>query len=143
VQASLQWDTSFGDTDIALTTGVRIHEDEEDRFQHQDGYRMEDGALVLTTAALPGSQTNRVSTADTRSLFVDAEIRTGNWILTPGVRFEDIDMQRLDYSTDDLSRSQGPSRVRENSTAVPCIGRMAPSRGPAQGLQPARSRQLR
>ncbi|MDH3586991.1 MAG: TonB-dependent receptor plug domain-containing protein, partial [Gammaproteobacteria bacterium] len=98
VQASLQWDTSFGDTDIALTTGVRIHEDEEDRFQHQDGYRMEDGALVLTTAALPGSQTNRVSTADTRSLFVDAEIRTGNWILTPGVRFEDIDMQRLDYS---------------------------------------------
>ena len=118
VQASLQWDTSFGDTDIALTTGVRIHEDEEDRFQHQDGYRMEDGALVLTTAALPGSQTNRVSTADTRSLFVDAEIRTGNWILTPGVRFEDIDMQRLDYSTDDLSRSQGPSRVRENSTQV-------------------------
>jgi Fe(3+) dicitrate transport protein len=107
VQASLQWDTSFGDTD-----------DEEDRFQHQDGYRMEDGALVLTTAALPGSQTNRVSTADTRSLFVDAEIRTGNWILTPGVRFEDIDMQRLDYSTDDLSRSQGPSRVRENSTQV-------------------------
>jgi Fe(3+) dicitrate transport protein len=55
---------------------------------------------------------------------VDAEIRSGNWILTPGVRFEDIDMTRLDYSTDDPSRSQGPSRVRENSTQVviPGIG---------------------
>jgi Fe(3+) dicitrate transport protein len=118
VQASLQWDTGLGDTDIALTTGVRIHEDEEDRFQHQDGYRMEDGTLVLTTAAAPGSQTNRVSQADVRALFVDAEIRSGSWILTPGVRFEDIDMTRLDYSTDDPSRSQGPSRVRENSTQV-------------------------
>jgi Fe(3+) dicitrate transport protein len=118
VQASLQWDTGFGDTDIALTTGFRVHEDEEDRFQHQDGYRMEDGTLVLTTAAAPGSQTNRVSQADVRAVFVDAEIRTGNWILTPGLRFEDIDMTRLDYSTDDPLRSEGPSRVRENSTQV-------------------------
>jgi Fe(3+) dicitrate transport protein len=118
MQASLQWDTDIGETDIALTAGVRIHEDEEDRFQHQDGYRMEDGTLVLTTAAAPGSQTNRVSQADVRALFVDAEIRAGNWILTPGVRFEDIDMIRLDYSTADPSRSQGPSRVRENSTQV-------------------------
>jgi Fe(3+) dicitrate transport protein len=118
VQASLQWDTGFGDTDIALTTGIRIHEDEEDRFQLQDGYRMENGTLMLTTAALPGSQTNRVSQADVRSIFVDTEIRTGSWILTPGVRFEDIDMKRLDYATDDPSRSQGPTRVRENSTQV-------------------------
>ena len=118
VQASLQWDTGFGDTEIALTTGIRIHEDEEDRFQHQDGYRMEDGALILTTAGAPGSQTNRVSQSDVRSLFVDAEIRAGDWILTPGVRFEDVDMVRYDYATDDPARSQGPSRIRENSVQV-------------------------
>jgi Fe(3+) dicitrate transport protein len=59
-----------------------------------------------------------VSQADVRAIFVDAEIRAGNWILTPGVRFEDIDMVRLDYATDDPSRSQGPSRVRENTTQV-------------------------
>jgi Fe(3+) dicitrate transport protein len=124
VQASLQWDTGFGDTEIALTTGVRIHEDEEDRFQHQDGYRMENGTLVLTTGGAAGSQTNRVSQADVRSLFVDAEIRAGDWILTPGVRFEDIDMKRLDYATSDPTRSQGPSRVRENSTqeVIPGMG---------------------
>jgi len=118
VQASLQWDTGFGDTEIALTTGIRLHEDEEDRFQHQDGYRMDNGTLVLTTDAADGSQTNRVSQADVRALFIDTEIRTGNWILTPGVRFEDIDMVRLDYSTTDPTRSQGPSRVRENTTQV-------------------------
>lgn len=118
VQAKIEWDLGFGDTEVMLDTGIRLHEDEEDRFQHQDGYRMEDGVLVLTTAAAGGSQTNRVSDADVTSLFLDSEIRTGNWIFTPGVRFEDIDMRRLDFATDDPTRAQGPTRVRENSVQV-------------------------
>ena len=122
VQMDIEWDVGFGDTEIAVTAGVRLHEDEEDRFQHEDAYRMEAGALVLTTAGAPGSNTNRVSSADVTSLFVDTEIRTGNWILTPGVRFEDVDMRRLDYSTADPTRSQGPTRIRENSVSVAIPG---------------------
>ena len=118
IQAQLEYDFGVGDTDIALTTGVRLHDDEEDRFQHEDAYRMDAGALVLTSAGAPGSTTNRVSSADVRSLFVDTEIRTGQWILTPGLRYENIDMQRLDYSTSDPTRAQGPTRVRNNSTSV-------------------------
>jgi len=118
VQAKIEWDLGFGDTEILLDTGVRVHKDEEDRFQHQDGYQMLDGVLVLTTAGAPGSQSNRVSSAEVLSLFVDSEIRYGDWILTPGVRFEDIDMQRLDFATDDPTRGQGPTRVRENSSQV-------------------------
>ena len=124
VQAKIEWDLGFGETDVQLNTGIRVHEDEEDRFQHQDGYRMDNGLLVLTTAAAPGSQTNRVSSAEALSLFVDADIRSGNWIFTPGVRFEDIDMQRLDYASDDPNRVQGPTNVRGNSVQVviPGIG---------------------
>ena len=118
VQAKVEWDLGFGDTEVSLNTGLRLHEDEEDRFQHQDGYRMEDGLLVLTTAAAAGSTTNRVSDAKVTSLFVDSEIRSGDWIFTPGVRFEDIDMTRLDYSTSDPTRALGPTSVRENSTQV-------------------------
>jgi Fe(3+) dicitrate transport protein len=118
VQAKIEWDLGFGETDVSLNTGVRLHEDEEDRFQHQDGYRMQDGTLVLTTAAAGGSQTNRLSDADVTSVFVDAEIRTGDWIFTPGLRFEDIDMRRLDFATSDPTRAAGPTRVRENSVQV-------------------------
>jgi Fe(3+) dicitrate transport protein len=101
-----------------LNTGIRVHEDEEDRFQHQDGYRMQDGSLILTTAAAGGSETNRVSDANVRSYFVDSEIRTGDWIFTPGIRFEDIEMTRYDFSTTDPTRALGPTQIRTNSVQV-------------------------
>jgi Fe(3+) dicitrate transport protein len=124
IQASLEWDFGFGDAEVALTTGLRIHKDEEDRFQHEDAYRMEDGRLVLTTAAAAGSNTNRVSDADVQAFFADTEIRSGRWILTPGLRFEHADMQRLDYSTSDPSRDEGPARTRQNSISavIPGMG---------------------
>lgn len=118
VQAQITWDLGIGDTDIAFTTGVRVHEDEEDRLQKEDSFRMDDSLLVLTNSGAPGSTTNRVSSAEALSYFVDTEIRRGNWIFTPGARFEDIDMQRLDYATDDPTRAAGPTRVRENSASV-------------------------
>lgn len=124
LQAEVQWDLGLGDTEVALSAGFRLHEDEEDRFQHEDGYRMEDGLLVLTSAGPGGSQTNRISDARATAYFVNAEIRSGSWILTPGVRFEDVELRRFDYSTADPGRDQGPSRVRRNSvsTAIPGIG---------------------
>ncbi len=124
LQARFSRDFAIADAEITLNAGFRIHEDEEDRFQHQDGYRMEDGRLVLTTAAASGSQTNRVSDADATAYFVDAEIRSGGWIFTPGIRFEDVDLRRFDYSTADPSRAAGPTRERENSVSetIPGIG---------------------
>jgi Fe(3+) dicitrate transport protein len=118
IQGQVSWDFSFGDTELALTTGVRIHEDEEDRLQQQDGFRMQDSLLVLTSVGAPGSTTNRVSSANARSIFIDTEFRTGNWIFTPGARFEDIEMERLDFSTADPDRELGPSRVRTNNVSV-------------------------
>lgn len=118
IQADVSWDLQFGDTDLKLRTGMRLHEDEEDRLQSEDGYRMEDEQLVLTSTGAAGSQANRVSSAEALSFFVDTEFRTGDWILTPGLRFEDIDTERLDFSTADPSRDAGPSRVRTNSISV-------------------------
>lgn len=118
VQARIEWDLGFGETDVSLNTGIRVHEDNEDRFQHQDGYRMDNGELVLTTAGAGGSQANRFSDATVTSYFVDSEFRTGDWIFTPGVRFEDIELTRYDYATTDPTRALGPTRIRSNSVQV-------------------------
>ena len=126
LQGSVTWDLNLGDTQLALTTGARIHQDEEDRLQKQDGFRMQEMLLVQTSSGEPGSQTNRVSTADARSAFVDSQFRTGAWTLTPGLRYENITLTRNDYSTSDPDRLLGPTRVRENTVSVwiPGIGTM-------------------
>ena len=118
IQAQISWDLHVGDADLALTTGVRLHEDEEDRLQKQDSFRMQDSLLVATSIGAPGSTTNRVSGTTALSWFIDTELRAGNWIFTPGARFEDIDMQRLDFATDDPNRELGPTRVRDSSLSV-------------------------
>ncbi|NOX69221.1 MAG: TonB-dependent receptor [Gammaproteobacteria bacterium] len=118
VQAEVSWDFDFNETALTLRTGVRIHEDEEDRLQQEDGFRMQDSTLIQTSTGAPGSQANRISGAKARSIFIDTEIRAGNWILTPGARFENIDLRRRDFSRQDPTRAQGATRIRDNSVSV-------------------------
>ena len=103
--------------------GVRYHEDEEDRFQEDDRFQMVDGRMVLTSLGLPGTNANRVSSAEALAFFAQDRIASGRWTLTPGVRFESVDFTRVDYSAADPDRS-APSRVRENSVEewIPGLG---------------------
>ena len=103
--------------------GVRYHEDEEDRFQHADDYRMAAGTMVRTAAGAPGSASNRVSDASAWSLFVQDEIGLGRWTVSPGVRYETIDFRRTDYAGDDPRRT-APTGVRENDVSawIPGVG---------------------
>ncbi|HUF90491.1 MAG TPA: TonB-dependent receptor [Gemmatimonadota bacterium] len=103
--------------------GVRYHEDDEDRFQHDDAYRMAGGEMVLTTAGAPGSQSNRVSEARAWSLFVQDEIDLGRWTVVPGLRYETIDFTRTDYAGDDPGRIE-PTGVRQNDVSawIPGVG---------------------
>ena len=118
VQAEFNTESYIGETAILWNAGIRIHKDEEDRFQDQDGYRMESGRLVLTTDGVPGSTTNRVSDAKANSLFLTTNFLRGAWSIKPGVRYESIELVRRDYSTADPSRATGPTRVRENKVNV-------------------------
>ena len=107
----------------AIEIGARYHQDEEDRFQHDDAFQMVGGEMVLTSAGAPGSQSNRVSDAAAWSFFAQDEISLGSWTVTPGLRFETIDFTRTDYAADDPGRDD-PTRVRENEVAawIPGMG---------------------
>jgi Fe(3+) dicitrate transport protein len=106
-----------------IEIGARYHEDQEDRFQHEDGFHMLANRMVLTDRGAPGSQSNRVSDARALALFIQDRIDVGSWSVTPGVRFETIDFTRTDYRPDDPNRV-APDRVRENgvSVLIPGIG---------------------
>jgi Fe(3+) dicitrate transport protein len=103
--------------------GVRYHEDEEDRFQHDDRYQMLNGSMVLTSRGAPGSQSNRVSDARAWAFFVQPRLTAGRLTVSPGVRFEHVDFTRTDYAAGDAARTE-PTGVRENGVTawIPGVG---------------------
>ena len=102
----------------AFEIGVRYHEDEEDRFQEDDLFALRGGQMVLTTAGRPGSQANRIGQAEALAFFVQDQISIGRWTLSPGVRFEHIETQRLDYGRNDPDRTGVDLATRENEIDV-------------------------
>ncbi|MFW6205916.1 MAG: TonB-dependent receptor domain-containing protein, partial [Gemmatimonadota bacterium] len=122
IQAALGYELeAFGRHDLEL--GARYHRDEEDRFQHEDGYAMRDGVMVLTSTGAPGTQANRVSEATARSFYVQDRIRWGDLTVTPGIRYESIDFVRRDFAPGDADRVE-PAGERENSVSawIPGLG---------------------
>ena len=107
-----------------LEVGIRLHRDEEDRFQEDDLYDMTAGVPVLAALGRPGSNSNRVSSAEALALFVEDRIAFGNWTITPGARFEVIDLERLDYGKNDPDRLGAALKVTDNqvSKLVPGVG---------------------
>ena len=122
IQSVAGFTAHTGATEHDFELGVRYHQDEEDRFQHEDGFQMLNGLMGLTSAGAPGSQSNRVSDASALALFAQDTIRISRWTLLPGVRYETIELTRTDYATSDPGRRE--PRVRENhvTMVVPGIG---------------------
>jgi Fe(3+) dicitrate transport protein len=124
-QTILGWTPGWtGPAQHEFELSVRYHEDDEDRLQWEDGYRMSDGRLVQTSAGAPGSQDNRVGSAEAVSVYLQDEVRIGRWTLTPGLRYESIDLERRDYARTDPGRDSGPTRVRSASVSewIPGMG---------------------
>lgn len=117
VQSALTARFDTGPASHTLTASVRWHRDSEDRFQQDDIYQMADGIMRLTSAGAPGSQENRVVSAEAWAFFVRDEIRLGALTLTPGVRYETIDLTQTRYTLGDASRAV-PTGVDENSVDV-------------------------
>jgi Fe(3+) dicitrate transport protein len=108
-----------------VEVGLRYHQDQEDRFQDEEFYAMQgDGRMLLTSTGAPGSQSNRVASADVWSLYVQDTITTGRWVVTPGARFESIDYERRDFGKSDPDRTGSDLSLRNNEVdeVIPGVG---------------------
>jgi Fe(3+) dicitrate transport protein len=113
IQLGVDWQFTSGDVSHAIEVGARLHEDEEDRLQRNSTYRQQDGQLVLDDLGLLGNAGNRVQEAKALALHIQDTIEFGNWVLTPGLRYEDIEQKRTRWETRD-GRTLDPSS-REDS----------------------------
>ncbi len=106
-----------------LEIGFRYHQDQEDRFQHEDGFQMRGGRMVPTSSGTPGSQSNRIGDATAAAFFAQNTLERGRWRVTPGFRFEKISLLRTDFARDDPDRvTPAATRGNQVSVFIPGIG---------------------
>ena len=114
VQVGANWMVTTRAASHTLRVGVRYHEDEEDRLQRNSAYRQRDGRLHLDDLGQLGNAGNRIQRAEAVALFVQDRIEFGAWTLTPGLRYEDIDQQRIRYETRAGRTADPSSRTADN-----------------------------
>lgn len=121
IQFGGSWDGDFGGAMHSLRFGLRLHEDEEDRFQRNDAYSQTNGKIALDYLGSAGGAGNRVQSAQALAFYVHDEISVGNWTLSPGLRYEDIDQDRVRYSGG-AARNFRDSRKNSTQVWLPGLG---------------------
>ncbi len=110
---------SFHDIEI----GARIHYDDEDRFQWEDGYRIYENQMTLTSLGPRGAQGNRISSAKAFASYLLYKYKFNRLTITPGFRHERITLHREDWGSADEKREGSPA-TRKNiiDVFIPGIG---------------------
>lgn len=124
IQTKLDYHWTGKNTFHDIEAGFRYHYDDEDRFQWLDDYAMINGQLRLTTAGVPGTDANRISDARAIAAYTMYKFKTGNLTLTPGLRYENIALGRVNYGNSDPDRTGTDLSERENQVDIfiPGIG---------------------
>ena len=106
-----------------IEVGARVHYDAEDRFQWEDGYRIQGGNMAMTSEGVRGTEGNRISSANAFAAYALYKYKFGGLTLTPGIRYENINLQREDWGKSDADRLTDAS-IRENqiNVFIPGIG---------------------
>ncbi len=107
-----------------LTVGVRLHRDEEDRFQRNDRYQIQGGQLVRTARGTDGNGGNMINSAEAIAGFVQQEMDWGRFTLVPGARYEQVTLTRKDYGSSDPARSGASQNIYQGdvSAITPGLG---------------------
>ncbi len=110
--------------DHEAEVGIRYHEDQLDRFQWIDEYKMTNGQMMLTEAGTPGTESNRISDATAWAGFAQVDLTFGALTAVPGLRYESIKLTRDDYGKSDPARlaTSLSSRKNDVDVLIPGIG---------------------
>ncbi|NRB40539.1 MAG: TonB-dependent receptor [Pseudomonadales bacterium] len=135
IQSSLNWQFATGTVAHNLKTGIRLHEDEVDRFQPSDSWDQINGQLIYQSTSLPGgsdadaiSGDNRLQEASALSLFItDTMMINDDLDITAGLRFEDYDTQETRRSRNGATEVTATNDVSEVLPALGATYQLTPS----------------
>ena len=118
LQTVIGYQIEAGETKHDLELGLRFHKDQIDRFQWVDHYRMDQGLMELTQSGTPGTESNRIETARAFASYLQYNFKYRRWTIVPGLRYENIEIARLEYGKTDPDRTGSDLSTRQNQVDV-------------------------
>lgn len=124
IQTMIGIDLKTEKTKHKIDVGIRYHYDNMDRYQWDDEYKMANNIMLLTKAGAHGTESNRIEDAVALATFVQYQFKYKKITATPGLRYENITLSRLEYGKNDPQRIGTSLKETENKVDVliPGIG---------------------
>lgn len=85
--------------------GVRVHQDEANRYGTQSKYQMTNGIMILSDGGEQGNQENQIRQAFSFAAYANYQLQFKKWTLNTGLRQEFITLHYLNYGTADYART--------------------------------------
>lgn len=121
IQSALRGIFKAGTIEHDVIISARIHEDQVSRFQDQDGYRIDNTNLVLTTDNAPGTQANRLSKAKALSIYAQDSFTFNDLKITAGLRMENVKARQDRWDTPNRSLDPTSSRRNDYTQYLPAL----------------------
>jgi len=118
IQTVANYTFETGKTKHDIDFGIRYHEDFEDRFQWVDGYAILNGVMNRTSNGTPGTDANAIVKAEAFAAHILYNLSIDKFTFTPGIRYEDIKLNSLNYGTNDVIRAGTILTKANNKTNV-------------------------
>jgi len=107
-----------------LQLGIRYHSDLADRYATRSTYQMTNGTMVQTEMGSKGNQENQIRNANSFATFLSYDLSYKSLKISPGVRYEKINLDFQNYGNDDNARLGAALITAQNDLSIilPGIG---------------------
>jgi Fe(3+) dicitrate transport protein len=124
IQSIIDFDYTSDKLKHNVQVGVRYHQDAMDRYQNEDQYSMNNGAMFQTYQGELGTESNRLRRAYALASHIQYTLSFNKLDLTPGIRYENIELNEIDYGKTDPLREGIDTQYKSNAVSIflPGIG---------------------
>lgn len=118
LQTNAQYNLTTNELGHKFQVGFRYHIDQADRYATGSTHTMTNGVLVQTGVGFKGNKENQIRNANSFATFLSYDLSYKGLKLSPGVRYEKINLDFQNYGTADNARIGTALKSAKNDLSI-------------------------
>jgi Fe(3+) dicitrate transport protein len=118
LQTNARYQFKTGAIEHSIELGLRLHQDQANRYGTQSKYQMTSGLMILTDGGEQGNQENQIRQGTSLASYLNYQLHYKHWTLNTGIRQEFITLSFLNYGNADFARTGSDLKSADNQVQV-------------------------